>query len=65
MIRRSLLLGAAAVVFAAMVFLNLAILDIVTIEELQGSLGRVAGVVAVSTVALIAVALLVRAAARR
>lgn len=65
MIRRSLLLGAAAVVFAVMVVLNLAILDVVSIDELQGSLGKIAGVVAVSTVALVSVALLVRAAARR
>lgn len=65
MIRRSLLLGAAAIVFAVMVVLNLAILDVVSIDELQGSLGKIAGVVAVSTVALVSVALLVRAAARR
>lgn len=65
MIRRSLLLGAAAIVFAVMVLLNLAILDVVSIDELQGSLGKIAGVVAVSTVALVSVALLVRAAARR
>jgi hypothetical protein len=65
MIRRSLLLGAAAIVFAVMVVLNLAILDVVSIDELHGSLGKIAGVVAVSTVALVSVALLVRAAARR
>lgn len=65
MIRRSLLLGAAAIVFAVMVVLNLAILDVVSIDELRRSLGKIAGVVAVSTVALVSVALLVRAAARR
>lgn len=65
MIKRLLLLGIAAVVFAAMVVANLAILDVVTIEELRASLGKIAGVIAVSTVALAGIALLVRAAARR
>jgi hypothetical protein len=65
MIKRLLLLGIAAIVLAATVVFSLAILDVISIDELQGSLGRIAGVVAVSTVALVVIALLVRAAARR
>lgn len=65
MIKRLLLLGAAAVVFAAALIVILAILDLVTIAELKESLGRIMAVVAVSTAGLAVIALLIRAAAAR
>lgn len=63
--RRILLLGAGALVLAAAIVVNLAILDIVSWGDLGESLGRIAAVVAVSVAALAALAALVAAAARR
>lgn len=53
MIKRVLVLGAATLVFAAAVIVNLWIVDVVTISALKESLGRISSVVVVTTAATV------------
>ena len=60
MLRRILTIGAIAAVVIAAVIVNLTLLDVITIGELRETLGRSLSVVAVSTVAIVLMAALLR-----
>jgi surface polysaccharide O-acyltransferase-like enzyme len=53
MFKRTLIFGAALFVFVSAVIISLAILDIISFQEVKLSLRRFLGVIAVSTVAII------------
>ena len=65
MIHRLLASGAAVLIFATAIILNLWIVDVVTLPALKESLGRISSIVAVTTGATVAIAYLARLAARK
>jgi len=62
MIRRTLILAAAIVVFATAVIVIMAILDIVTVSALRASLGKIVSITGVSAGAAVLVIVLVKLA---
>jgi hypothetical protein len=65
MIKQVLVLGAATLVFAAAVIVNLWIVDVVTISALKESLGRISSVVVITTTATVLIIGLARLAMGR
>jgi hypothetical protein len=64
MLKRIVVIGMAIVVFACAVIINLAILDLLSIDEVRESLGKILSVIGVSTAAIVLILLLARAAKR-
>jgi hypothetical protein len=64
MLKKTVVIGAAIVVFACAVIINLAILDLLSIDEVRESLGKILSVIGVSTVAIVLVLVLARAITR-
>lgn len=60
MLRRTLIIGSIIVVFVCAVVVNLAILDILSMDELRQSLGKIVSVIVVSVVAMLVILGLVR-----
>lgn len=53
MLKRTLIIASVIVVFVCAVIVNLAILDVLSMEELRDSLGKIVSVIVVSTAAML------------
>jgi hypothetical protein len=60
MFKRTLIIALVFIVFSIAVTINLAILDLLSIQELKESLGKISAIIAVSTAAIILMLVLVR-----
>lgn len=58
--RRALAIGGLAAIFVAAVIINLSLLDIITVSQLRGSLGRSLMVIAVTTAAIVLMVTIMR-----
>jgi hypothetical protein len=58
--RRALAIGGLAAIFVAAVFINLSLLDVITVSQLRGSLGRSLMVIAVTTAAIVLMVTIMR-----
>jgi hypothetical protein len=64
MLRRTLIFASVIVVFAITVIVNLAILDLLSIQEVKESLGKIFSIIVVSTTAILLILALVRIGAK-
>lgn len=64
MLRRTLIFASVIVVFAITVIVNLAILDLLSIQEVKESLGKILSIIVVSTTAILLILALVRIGAK-
>lgn len=60
MLKKTVVIGAVIVVFSCAVIVNLAILDLLSIDEVTESLGKILSVIAVSTAAIVLILVLAR-----
>ena len=60
MLKRTLMLGVALAVVAAALVVNLAILDVISLDAVKATLGRTLSVIAVTTLAIALVVALVK-----
>jgi hypothetical protein len=58
--RRALAIGGLAAIFVAAVIINLSLLDVITVSQLRGSLGRSLMVIAVTTAAIVLMVTIMR-----
>jgi hypothetical protein len=58
--RRALAIGGLAAIFVAAVIINLSLLDVITLSQLRGSLGRSLMVIAVTTAAIVLMVTIMR-----
>lgn len=65
MFRRTLIFCSVIVVFASAVIVNLAILGLLSVQELGQSLGKLVSIIAVSTIAILLILALVRLGTKR
>jgi uncharacterized membrane protein len=65
MFKRTLIFASVISVFTSAVIINLAILDLLSIQELKQSLGKILSVIGVSTVAILLILVLVRLRTKR
>lgn len=64
MLKKIVVIGVAIVVFACAVIINLAIFDLLSIDEVRASLGKILSVIGVSTAAIVLILVLARAITR-
>jgi hypothetical protein len=64
MLKRTVMLGVALAVVAAALVVNLAILDILSLEALRETLGKTLSVIAVTTVAVVVILAIVKTAGK-
>ena len=65
MFKRTLIFASAISIFASAVIINLAILDLLSLQELKQSLGKILSVIGVSTVAILLILVIVRLRTKR
>jgi hypothetical protein len=58
--RRALAIGGLAAIVVAAVIINLSLLDVITVSQLRGSLGRSLMVIAVTTAAIVLMVTIMR-----
>jgi hypothetical protein len=64
MLKRTVMLGVALAVVAAALVVNLAILDILSLEALRETLGKTLSVIAITTVAVVVILAIVKTAGK-
>ena len=60
MLQRVLMLGVGVAILVSAVLINLSILDVVSVSEMKETLGKTLSVIAVSSVALLLIAVIIK-----